>query len=326
MNSHHSQYRTRLIALAAGACLSLTSCAPPKGATNTQELVAASTRITASNGQWLLLGTQAQGAVALAGDPFEARYHWRIAKDFPTPTTGIAIAKNAAKAISASNERLVIWNSETGQALHHLSAPAVINDLAINAEGTLAALALANNTAVIINLVRGGVVNTLTHQSPVLTIALDGQYLLTGEEANQAHLWRIDGNAPLHSFSHEDAVNFVAFGPSDLLVTAGRYDATYFRDKHSGKTKTVISSKAEAMDAGRRAIDVIFTNNEEVVIGYSDATVEQVNLTQAKRLKLWTLSPATPFTKSGSSLVGLEQINGKIYGITSDSRAHQLLD
>lgn len=316
--------RNLIAALVVSANLS--ACAPPKGHVTSQDLVAASTRISASNSHWLLIGTQSQGAYALTETPLTPRYHWQNDKDFPTPITAIAIASRAPKAITASNDRLVIWNSNSGQAEHYLSAPSVINSLAINSEGTLAALALANNTAVIINLVRGGVVNTLVHQSSVLSIAIDGQHLLTGEEANRAHLWQINQNSPIRSFDHNDGVNYVAFGPNNLLVTAGRYDATKFWDKNSDKIKSTISSSAKAMDAGRRAIGVIFENTDQVVIGYSDSTIERVNLPNAKTIKKWVVSASTPFTKNGATLVGIEQVEGKIYAITSDSRAHRLLD
>lgn len=316
--------RTLLASLIIGT--SLNACTPPKGQVKTHELVTASTRISASNSHWLLIGTQAQGAYALTDTPLSPRFHWRTNKDFPTPITAIAIAANAPKAITATNDRLVIWNSDTGQAIHHLSAPAVINALAINDEGTLAALALSNNTAVIINLVRGGVVNTFTHQSPVLSIAIHGEHLLTGEEGNSAHLWQINQDAPLKSFEHKDGVNYVAFGPANTLVTAGRYDATKFWDKSSGKVKTTISSSAKAMDAGRRAIGVVFESAEQVVIGYSDSAIERVNLTSSTTLKKWVISASTPFTKSGASLVGIEKVEGNIYAISSDSRAHRLID
>ena len=316
--------RNLLAALITSA--TLTACSPPKGQVKTEELVAASTRISASNSHWLLLGTQAQGAYALTDTPLTPRFHWRTNKDFPTPITAIAIAANAPKAITATNDQLVIWNSDTGQAAHYLSAPAVINALAINNEGTLAALALTNNTAVIINLVRGGVVNTFTHKSPVLSIAISGEHLLTGEEANNAHLWQINQGTPLENFEHKDGVNYVAFGPANTLVTAGRYDATKFWDKTSGKIKATISSSAKAMDAGRRAIGVIFESADQVVIGYSDSTIERVNLATETTSKKWVVSTSTPFTKSGASLVGIEQVGGNIYAISSDSRAHRLIE
>lgn len=305
---------------------SLTACNTPKGQVKTQELVAANTSKSASNGHWLLLGTQAQGTFAFTDAPFSARFHWHNNKEFPTPVTALAIAANAAIAITASNDRLVIWNTDTGQPAHHLSAPATIKAIAINRDGTLAALALTNNTAVIINLVRGGVIDTFVHQSPVLSIAIDDQYLLTGEEANQAHLWKINEKSPLQSFQHNDGVNMVTFGPADILVTAGRYDATKFWNKKSGALAATISSSAKSMDAGRRALRVVFESETQVIIGYSDSTVERVDLNNAKTLKKWVVSASTPFTKSSASLIGIEQIEGQLYAISSDSRAHRLVE
>lgn len=283
------------------------------------------TAVITPNG--IVFGTLEAGAVAHINNTQEANYLWRLANESQQAIGAVAIAKNAPTAITSSGSTLTVWSTATGKAAHYLSAPASINAIAINDDGTRAILGLDNRTATIINLQRGGVIQSLPHASPVLAVALNNKGLaLTGEETNKAHLWKIGMETPLFTQEHSDAVTLVRFTPDNKLAfSASRYDTLKGWDLQSPHpTSYELSSKSMALKAGRRAIDVAFVDSKNFLIIFSDNTVEHRNIDQTNALKQWRVGKKTMLAKDNTRPVSIGKFNKDWKIIMSDGKLYSL--
>ncbi|HEY7772471.1 MAG TPA: hypothetical protein VIC26_04780 [Marinagarivorans sp.] len=277
----------------------------------------------------IIAGSIDNGAAAHFNSTTEANFFWRTGgvNDSQQPVSAVALSADNNTAITASGSTLNLWDTQSGQSRHYLSAPATINAVAINPSGTRAALALDNKTAVVINLERGGIVQTWVHASPVLSVAINNKgVVLTGEEANAAHLWRLGVDEALVTQTHEDAVTLVAFDDSgDTAVTASRYDSVHFwqtAGKH--ETQYRISGKAMALKAGRRAVDIAFTAPNSVLVAFSDNTIEYRRFTQQTPIQRWALGKKTMLARENSTLIAIGQFKNSWRALMSDGRLYEL--
>lgn len=283
------------------------------------------TAVITPNG--IVLGTLENGAVAHINDTQQANYLWRLPNDSQQAVSAVAIAKKAPTAITSSGSTLTIWNTSTGKAAHYLSAPASINTIAITDDGSRAILGLDNRTATIINLQRGGIIQSLPHSSPVLAVAISNKGLvLTGEEMNKAHLWKIGMELPLFTQEHSDAVTLVRFAPNNKLVfSASRYDTMKGWDPLPPySTSYELSSQSMALKAGRLAIDMAFIDTKNLLILFSDNTIEYRNLGEADTLKQWRVGKKTILAKENTRPVSIGKFNNDWKVIMSDGKLYSL--
>jgi DNA polymerase III psi subunit len=260
----------------------------------------------------IFLGTLENGAVAYLSSATEPNYYWRNNTPNQQPIVAIAYAAKKHKALTASANTLTIWDTQSGKNLHYLSSPAAINALAINQAGTVALLGLANKTALAIDLEHGGIIQTLVHSSQVVSVSLlDNGLMLTGEKNNKAHLWMAGKDQPLFTQEHGDSVTLVRFSADgSLAVSASRYDIIKIWQTTGDFAMTdQISSKARALKAGRRALDVAFIDSQTLLILYSDRVVEKRNINEKSMLKAWDLSTNRFLAKDSSAVIAIGQFD-----------------
>lgn len=286
----------------------------------------------------ILLGSLENGTKAYLTQPLDKdlttpNFKWRMQTDYSPPITALAYSEQANKAITSSGSNLVIWDTTNGQSLHHLSAPASINAIAINTQGTLAVLGLANNTANIIDLVRGGVKRSYSHQSEVLSVAIyDESWVITGQERNKAILWSLDSDEARHEMQHNDGVTLVGFSPDGkLAISASRYDKAklwHVLDTHNEVLN--INMSAMALKAGKRLIGFDFIGKDQqqsnLLLAYSDRTVDLINLKTQETLRHWTLAKKYLFAKDNTAVINLGTYQGNALVATSDGTVHILLE
>ena len=281
------------------------------------------------NPNGIILGTLENGAFAHTKDTLQASYIWRQPNDSEQSISAVAISKDSNTAITTSGSTLTIWNTTTGAAEHYLSAPAIINALAINDSGTRAVLGLSNRTATIINLKRGGIIQTLPHSSPVLAVAIYNESMvITGEEANKAQLWKIGMDTPLFTQEHLDAVTLVRFAPNATFAfSASRYDTIKgWKTKAPYTNIYQLNGKAMALKAGRRAIDIAFTDNQHFVVAFSDNTIEYRNLKSQQALKQWRAGKKTILAKDNTRPIGIGKFANSWHAIMTDAKLYNLGD
>lgn len=279
--------------------------------------------------QIMLLGSLTKGTAAHTQSLEQPSYLWSMGSSSQNnPITAIAYNAKTQQALTASNNQLVIWNTKTGQSKHFLSAPAKINAIAINPNGTHAILGLQNHQAQVLNLNIGGITQTLAHNSPVLSVAFNEQYLLTGEENNKAHLWQLGQKKAAYTHQHNDGVTKTGFSPNgQYAITAGRYDTITLLNVKNPKnisTAQTIAIKAMALKAGKRLIDFKFTNNTQILLAYSDNIIQHYDMQQKIVLKQWSTAKKTMLAKDNSTIIALGQYQNKWWVLNSAGKLFEL--
>ncbi len=275
----------------------------------------------------LLLGSLSQGTAVHTQSLEQPNYLWRTASP-QNPVTAVAYSPGKHQAFTASGNNLTIWDTQTGQSLHYLSAPAAINAIAINPAGTRALLGLDNNQAQVLNLDIGGIVQTLTHSSRVLSVAFSQQFMLTGEEANKAHVWQLGQKTPIATHTHNDGVTKVGFSPDgQYAITASRYDETKLLTLKPPKNITLAHSiplRAMALKAGKRLVDFYFISHNQVLWAYSDHTIEQYDIQQYRTLATWSTAKSQGLAKDTSAVIALGQFQKKWWVLHSNGTLFEL--
>ncbi|MDZ7925244.1 MAG: hypothetical protein U5M23_14580 [Marinagarivorans sp.] len=308
-------------------CLFLFSACQPTAAPYTSEyLLLKSINSAAISEAYLIIGSLDQGALVYSKSLKAPIYHWHMGANDPA-IDAIAIASNAPTAITTSANNLVIWDLATGKSRHFLTAPAGINSVAINDEGSLAALGLANQQAIVIDLNKGGIIHTLNHRSAINTVALwQKTRLLTGEEANQATLWSLTSGKQIATQSHGDGVTKVGFlNKGELALSSSRYDAIkIWQTQENGQLKNTLSTRKKAMQAGKRLVDFATLNNAELLLGYSDRAIEWRKRGEEKIETRWNLTKKIPLTIDSKALIAVGIFNHQKVAVTSNGQLHTL--
>jgi WD40 repeat protein len=318
---------SRLKPAALAALLLITGCDRAQHLEEYQKISALSVSAAAIKPNGIVFGTLENGAYAHLSDTTQPNFLWRQPSNNQQSISHVAIAKGASIAITTSGSTLTVWDTTTGKSLHYLSAPAPINAIAINHKASRAILGLSNHTASIINLNRGGVLQTLPHSSPVVAVAIQGDDMyLTGEEANLAHLWQAGTNTPLHSQQHNDAVTYIQFNPTaTMAISASRYDAIKGWDlKQPFTTRYQLSSKAMAMKAGRRVIDLAFTDPLHFIAIFSDNTIEHRSMQSQQALKKWHVGKKTILAKENTRPVSVGEFKKQWRVLMSDGKLYTI--
>ncbi len=308
-------------------CLFLLCACQPKAAPYSSEALALrSVHSAAISEAYLIIGSLDKGAFVYSQNLKAPIYHWHMGANDPA-VDNIAIANNAPTAITTSGSNLVIWDLGTGKSRHFLSAPAKINAVAINSDGSLAAFGLANHQAIVIDLNKGGIIHNFSHRSAVNAIALWGnQLLLTGEESNQSILWSLASGKQIISQQHEDGVTRVGFlQDGQLALSSSRYDTIkIWQTQENNPIHSTLSTRAKAMQAGKRLVDFVFFSETELLFGYSDRTVEWRALGDANTKLTWNLSKKMPLTTDSKALIAVGFFNHQKVAITSNGQLHTL--
>ncbi len=140
--------------------------------------------------------------------------------DHDANVTAVIFNPDGSTLITGSADGLItLWDTETHQRLLTLENESPVRDVAVSADGTLLAVGLENNTAVIWDIQNGSnqIIHTFAeHEGPVNTVTFspDDQYLATGSEDNTAKIWNVDSGEIVRTLTgHSGPITDVAFHP-----------------------------------------------------------------------------------------------------------------
>ena len=307
--------------------LLLSACQKPLPASQQQILGLTSINSASIADNALIIGSLQNGAAVYTGNLKAPAFQWRMQATQNPPIEHITSSNKSSTAITSSGNTLALWDLNTGQALHYLSAPAPITAIAINTLGTLGIVGLSNNSALIIDLIKGGIRHTLNCQSAITSVAIWQDTLaITGEEANLATLWSLKNTSVIATQKHADGVTQVGFSPSgQLALSASRYDAIYlWQTQKEARVIDTISTKAKAMRAGKRLVAFEFLDEKNLLLGYSDRLVETRTIAKSAPNNQWQLSKKMLFSRDSTALISVGTQKNTPIAITSNGVLHTL--
>ncbi|MDJ0921569.1 MAG: hypothetical protein QNI84_10605 [Henriciella sp.] len=138
-------------------------------------------------------------------------------------------------AAASNNGEVILWNLDTGERRTSFKSDtdAIIYDVALNASGTYAAVALADRRFLLLDLQNGDAVEVLlsnVKDPRSVSWAADTNILATGGDDELARIWDVsDGAArrPIATLEgHTGGVRAIALSPDGATVLTGASDAT----------------------------------------------------------------------------------------------------
>ncbi len=289
--SGSGRFRRRLAALA--ACALLAGCDTTPGPESTYEvatrgLYAATLSASAQLGY---IGSIHHGGSLWNLEKNERLYNWNHRENEFSNIVAAAFSNNEKYLASADPQTIALWETGTGANVSFWKAPGDILDIAITDNADFAILGLADHTAVVFDIKRGGILRTFIHNDKVGAVALAERTrtLLTGSDDFKARAWKISSGELLHTFEHENQVNVVAVSPDGRYgFTASQADRAVIWDLKSGKAVSELPIKKKPYTAGASYTAARFSSDgTQLLTGATNRLVQLWDTASGKELKRW---------------------------------------
>ncbi|MBD1846301.1 WD40 repeat domain-containing protein [Cyanobacteria bacterium FACHB-63] len=131
---------------------------------------------------------------------------------------------------SGANQKIKIWNIETGKLLNSLSGHTeVVRSLALTRDGKTLISGSDDSTLKLWDLTTNQLIQTLDQGSSIWSISLgrDDKTLVSGSEDGTLKIWELPSAALVQSIpAHEGRVFSVAISPDGKTIATGGYDRT----------------------------------------------------------------------------------------------------
>ncbi|MCU0705696.1 MAG: hypothetical protein MUF18_17140 [Fimbriiglobus sp.] len=139
--------------------------------TGVRPTAAATVGVLASNPSTALLGIPDKSVRLFETSPAPAAKEVKAFPGLPTDAKHVAISKDAQVVAAVSGKALKAWQVGDGKELSLAALPADGTRIAFNADRSKLAVALVNNSAVVIGVATGRVEQVVTHGGPVVGLA-----------------------------------------------------------------------------------------------------------------------------------------------------------
>lgn len=260
----------------------------------------------------------------------ERLFNWNHKQGDYSNIIAVGFSPEGNYSLTADHQTMVLWNTVTGTADTFWTAPSEVLDIDLSNNGNFALLGLADYSAVLFDVKRGGVKRSFHHQDRVsaVTISRDGSKALTGSEDSTARLWDLQSGQQLYQFDHLDEVVTVALSPAgDKAFTVAKYDKAALWDLNTGQPIGSLPLQPTAVKRGQSFSSARFSEDGLFLLtGNSD---RQVQLWSVKTLSLiasWTVPKRDPWKPTGASIVAVSfsPKKGQYFAIASNGFAHRL--
>jgi len=221
---------------------------------------------------------------------------------------------------------MVVWSTETGQSDRYWQSPSRIIDLDISSGGEYALLALDDQSAVLFNLMRGGIVGKLQHQETISGVAINDEATLaiTGANDGVAKIWSLEDGEPQFELNHKTPVNYVALSPSGAFaVTAAYQGPVSVWDTKTGNQIVRLYRVNPGITSLR------FSEDENLLlIGTARESIHLMARSSGEMLKHWKIPNDGPWHKAAVIAVsfgaGAEAGQNDYHAISSSGFAYTL--
>jgi WD40 repeat protein len=315
-----------------GILFALLSGCGAKQSPNTTEVAARhiySAALT-TDGDFALIGAEYHGGSLWHLSTNERLYNWNHRAGEYTMITASSFSADDQWALTTDSKTLVLWNRVTGEAERFWSGTADVLALALGAEAKFALLGLADRTAVLHAVQRGGILRTFHHADAVTSVALstDNRLALTGSADQSAMLWDVETGKALHTMVHTDPVQLVALSPDGRrALSAAQFDSVVIWDTATGKKLWQLPVREQWLKRGLTLTSARFSTDGQYLLGgRQDGIVQLWNIDQQHLVYEWRLprrkshQPVVPSVVSVAFAIG----GDRFYAISSDGFVHAL--
>lgn len=251
-------------------------------------------------------------------------FNWNHGADEFSNIVAAAFSNNEQYLASADPQTIALWETATGENVSFWKAPGDILDIAITDNADFAILGLADHTAVVFDIKRGGVLRTFIHKDKVGAVALAERTrtLITGSDDFKARAWKISSGELLHTFEHENQVNVVAVSADGRYgFTASQADRAVIWDLQSGKAVSELPIKKKPYTAGASYTAARFSSDgKQLLTGATNRLVQLWDTASGKELKRWrgTKKERWKPTNPAVMAVGFGKSPGQVLALASN--------
>lgn len=276
-----------------------------------------------ANGDYALIGSIHHGGSFWQLQPLERLYNWNHEAEQQSNIIAAAISDNGNYAATAELRRIVLWNTQDGEAFWMWQAPADIEDMALDNDGQLALLGLRSYEAALFDIQNGGVQRRLDHEGIVQAVDMtpDRRFAITGGDDSLVKVWDLQTGDVLHEWRLQNQIRTVAISDDGRLGFASSHrDESYIWDLQSGESVAQLDIGAGHFLAARFSND-----NASLVTGASSGQVHLWQTQDGSLQQTWKLTVNNPWVTKNTQVEdvsfhsqGIRAIgaNGSVYHIT----------
>ncbi|NOX51400.1 MAG: hypothetical protein GXP16_12830 [Gammaproteobacteria bacterium] len=312
---------------AASILLLLGGCTGGKSPDRTFEIAAKGlyTGALSSDGELALIGSLHHGASLWRTQRNERLFNWSHAQGEYAQLVSAAISVDGTHAVTTDPRTLVLWNTQTGQAVNYWGTPGAVLDVAIFNDNRHVLLGLDNHSALVFDAQTGDYQQTMLHQGSVGAVALnrEGTLALTGSDDNSAVLWNLNDGTALHYYQHDNPIRAVALSPSGRFAfTAALGDLVAIWDNESGQQ---IHQIHNGMNHGVRSAR--FSDDDTwLVVGYTNRQIKLISVSSGQVVDQWDPGTRHVMRPTGAAIleVAISVDNQTIWALSGDGRLLRL--
>lgn len=294
-----------------------------------------------NSGEQLVIGSINHGASLWTTSDTERRYNWNHQSGGYSQVTRIRFSEDSKHAVTAEPQSLVLWNVEDGKGDALWSTYSEVLDIAVVASADYALLALADHSAKLFDLRRGGTLKIFNHNDRVNSVDVHSatNRVATGSDDQAVKIWELWNEEPaasevdkvkkaLFTIMHEEPVQLVRFSRDGTrLFTLAQYDGAKVWDTNSGALVGELPISRYAKRRGANIRSVRFSNDgTQLLTGSADREIKLWDLNSFKMLRSWKTPARNTMDPQGSAVLDVAFNNSGGYSaITSDGIRHLLL-
>lgn len=276
-----------------------------------------------NSAQYALIGSIFHGGSLWRLSDGERLYNWNHSQN-PDDRIIISadISTNDSYALTADAASIVLWKVSGGEAHRFWTSPAEILDSRLSDDGRYAILGLADHSAVIFDIMRGGLTRTFRHKGRVRSIDIANNIAISGSEDHTAVVWSINQNAPLLTIEHDEDVQLVRLShDGSYALTAAKYDRAEVWNLQTNSKVGVIPLKKEQIKRGLRITSAAFSkDNRQLLLGFANRTVELRDANTLTLIKQWRIPSRKRWQPTSASVldVAFDRSDGQYWIMNSD--------
>ena len=228
---------------------------------------------------------------------------------------------NGQRAVTTDPRTLVLWDTQSGQALNYWTIPSAALDVALLADGQHVLMGLKDHSALLFDASSGAYQHTLLHQGAVnsVDVSANGQLAITGSDDNSARIWSLVDGSEQQQLNHGNPVRVVSLSASGKYAfTAAQGDRVAVWDTASG---SLLHELHHGIHLGVKSAR--FSADERfLVIGYANRQVAIFDVATGQRLKRWDPGTRHAMRATGAAIleVAFDDSGQLIYALAGDGR------
>lgn len=282
------------------------------------------------DGELFCVGSINHGGSLWRNASQERVYNWNHKENEYSTLISVDFSHDNKWTLTASPYDLVLWSTESGKGERFWSTPGEILDAELGPGANFALLGLDDHSAVIFDIRRGGILQTLHHQNRVRSVdlSLDGKLALTGSEDYTATLWNTANGEKLTTIKHDDDVQLVKLSPDgSLALSVSKYDKALLWQTDTGQGIGEIPLGEQEIKRGMRFTAAKFNSDNTLLLtGRPDEVVELWQLSDRTRLARWKLPKRDAWKPTGAAVIdiGFSAQEGNYFALASNGFLHKL--